>query len=70
MLHVPCSVTDNLNAPELSFNTDRLPLFEESLWPVLLSIANIKPAAVFPVVLTYGKSKPNHLTFLVKLSEI
>ena len=58
----PCSVTENLNALELSFNIDGLPLFkssQESLWPVLCSTANIKPAAVFPVVLTYGKSKPN-----------
>ena len=63
----PCSVTENLNTLELSFNIDGLPLFkssQESLWPVLCSIANIKPSAVFPVVLTYGKSKPNDLTFL------
>ena len=63
----PCSVTDNLNALELSFNIDGLPLFkrsQETLWPVLCSIANIKPAAVFPVALRYGKSKPKDLTFL------
>ena len=63
----PCYATDNLNSLELSLNIDGLPLFKSSqeyLWPVLFSIANIKPAAVFPVVLTYGKSKRNDLTFL------
>ena len=57
----------------LSFNIDGLPLFkssQESLWPVLCSITNIKPAAMFPVVLTYGKSTPNDLTFLEEVIRI
>ena len=32
---------------------------QESLWPVLCSIANKKPSAVCPVLLTYGKSEPD-----------
>ena len=60
-------LTASLDTIELSFNIDGLPLFkssQNSLWPVLCAIVNIKPTTVFPVVLTYGKSKPSDLGFL------
>ncbi|CAB4005638.1 Hypothetical predicted protein [Paramuricea clavata] len=63
----PSVITDAIDTLELSFNIDGLPLFkssQKSLWPVLCGLANVKPATVFPVVLTYGKSKPDDLTFL------
>ena len=55
---------------EISLNIDGLPLFkssQSSLGPVLCSIMNIQPVTVFPVVLTYGVSKPNDLEFLHEL---
>ncbi|WAR17867.1 hypothetical protein MAR_032461 [Mya arenaria] len=53
----------------LSLNIDGLPLFKSTcnrLWPVLCSI-NIKPVVVFPIVLTFGKSKHRNLDFLTDL---
>ena len=63
----PSALTASLDTIELSFNIDGLPLFkssQNSLWPVLCAIVNIKPTIVFPVVLTYCRSKPNDLGFL------
>ena len=63
----PSVITDAIETLELSFNIDGLPLFkssQNSLWPVLCALVNVKPVTVFPVVLTYGKSKPDDLSFL------
>lgn len=52
---------------EISLNIDGLQPFKSSpvsMWPVLCSIVNMKPNVVFPLVLTYGKSKPTDLEFL------
>ena len=62
----PNVITDAINL-ELSFNIYRLPLYKSSqnyLWPILCALVKVKPVTVFPVVLTYGKSKPDDLTFL------
>lgn len=66
----PDEIVKDISSLELSFNVDGLPLFKSSknsLWPVLCGIMNIKPTAVFPVVLTYGKSKPTNLDFLTEV---
>ncbi|XP_046857689.1 LOW QUALITY PROTEIN: uncharacterized protein LOC124451107 [Xenia sp. Carnegie-2017] len=52
---------------EISLNVDGLPLFKSSaknIWPVLYAILNIKPVVVFPIVLTWGDSKPKDFEFL------
>ncbi|CAB4036659.1 Hypothetical predicted protein, partial [Paramuricea clavata] len=44
-----------------------IPLFkssQSSLWPVLCGIMNLTPVRIFPIALTYGKSKPKNLDFL------
>ena len=66
----PNASTADLDTIELSFNVDGLPLFkssQNSLWPILCAIVNIKPVTVFPVVLTYGRSKPHDLGFLEEM---
>ncbi|ELU16222.1 hypothetical protein CAPTEDRAFT_23500, partial [Capitella teleta] len=58
----------------LSFNVDGLPLFSSSnrcLWPVLCATPIQGALKVFPVALTYGRSKPLDLDFLTDtLSEL
>ncbi|KAG1649836.1 hypothetical protein GQR58_028608 [Nymphon striatum] len=52
---------------KLSLNIDVLPIFKstkDSLWPILCQVMNVQPPVVFPIALTYGKSKPADLTFL------
>ena len=52
---------------KLSLNIDGLPIFKStnnSLWPILCQVMNLQPPVVFPIALTYGKSKPTDLTFL------
>ena len=66
----PPDVVGRTNSLEISLNVDGLPLFKSSntsLWPVLCAIVNVKPVVVFPVVLTYGHSKPKDLEFLEDL---
>ena len=49
----PSVITDAIETLELSFNIDGLPLFkssQNSLWPVLCALVNVKPVTVFPVV--------------------
>ncbi|XP_069165150.1 uncharacterized protein [Procambarus clarkii] len=63
----PKSTIRDLAEISLICNIDGLPIFRsknESLWPVLCAINNVKPIRVFPVVLTYGSSKPSDLDFL------
>ncbi|XP_069189797.1 uncharacterized protein [Procambarus clarkii] len=63
----PKSRIRDLAEISLICNIDGLPIFRsknESLWPVLCAINNVKPIRVFPVVLTYGSSKPSDLDFL------
>ena len=54
-------------------NIDGIPFYKStkhSSWPVLLS-CNIQPITVFPVIITYGKSKPTNNDFLNEcISEI
>ena len=50
----------------LSMNIDGIPFYKSTKhtsWPVLLS-CNIQPITVFPVIITYGKSKPTNNDFL------
>ena len=66
-LRYPKAVTEKATTLELSLNIDGLPLFKSSnntLWPILCGIMNVEPVTVFPVALTYGRSKPSNLEFL------
>ena len=63
----PDSVKDSVDTLEISLNIDGIPLFKSSkssLWPVLCGIMNLTPVRIFPIALTYGKSKPKNLDFL------
>ena len=63
----PADVVAKIDSIELSLNVDGLPLFKssgKSLWPVLCAIVNLQPITVFPVVLTYGTSKPKDSEYL------
>ena len=71
-LSYPPSARENVEILELALNIDGIPLFKSSrssLWPVLCGIMNIDPVKVFPVTLTYGKSKPADLEFLNDIVE-
>jgi hypothetical protein len=51
----------------LSFNIDGIPIFTSSgrgMWPILGSFQLNSVTRVFPVALTFGKSKPTDLDFL------
>ena len=63
----PVQIVQDVQQFSISINIDGLPLFKSTnkcLWPVLCSI-NLDPTVVFPVVITYGSSKPSNLEFLV-----
>jgi hypothetical protein len=58
---------DQLNVVELALNIDGVPLFHSSnnsLWPVLCYITNIKPHKVLVIAGFGGKSKPTNLDLL------
>ena len=60
-------VQDRVNHLEIVMNIDSLPIFKSanySLWPILVGIVNIDPPVIFPVVFSFGKSKPTDLEFL------
>ena len=62
----PSNVQMNVTTLPILLNIDGLPLFSSSgssVWPVLCEL-QLAPKKVFPVVLTYGGSKPKDLTFL------
>ena len=68
----PITAIEKLSVIELSLNIDGIPIFKSSrssCWPVLCAIRNLKPVIVFPVVLTYGDSKPASLGFLSEIIE-
>lgn len=51
----------------ITWNNNGRPLFKsknESSWPILVSIANLKPKTVFPVTVTVGEGKPADLHYL------
>jgi len=63
----PKELVKSLDAIELMWNTDGLPLYSSrriSSWPVLCYIGNIKPRVVFEVVLTSGEGKPTGTEYL------
>lgn len=63
----PQDIRQNVDHLELNFNIDGIPLFKSSrssLWPVLCGIMNVTPVKVFPIALSYGKTKPSDLDFL------
>ena len=65
----PQNIQENTQHIELSLNVDGLPLHKsssKSVWPILCAIMNMEVVHVFPVALTYGKSKPTNLEFLNK----
>ena len=64
------SEVEGITSITLALNVDGLQLFKSSansLWPVLCSVVNLTPTNVFPLVITYGKSKPNNLDYLDEL---
>ena len=66
-LRYPTMMKESVTTLEISLNIEGLPLFKSSnktLWPVLCGIMNVQPVAIFPVALTYGRSKPTDLLFL------
>lgn len=59
-------IRDGVEMLEISLNVDGLPLFQSSkkgVWPVLCQI-HLDPPTVFPLSISFGKSKPSNLDFL------
>ena len=62
----PQEIKDNIDFLDISLNVDGLPLFSSSsqtLWPILCSL-HLQPLSIFPLALSFGKSKPSNLDFL------
>ena len=62
----PEQVLNEITHFEISLNVDGLPIFksaQKSIWPILCAV-HLNPITVFPVALTYGRSKPDNLDFL------
>ena len=62
----PREMIEGLEMLEISLNVDGLPLFQSTkkgVWPVLCQI-HLDPPTVFPLSISYGKTKPSNLDFL------
>ena len=63
----PASELEVTDVLMITWNNDGLPLFKskgESAWPILVTIANLKPKKVYPVTVTVGEGKPTDLHYL------
>ena len=64
----PRETRDAIETLEISLNVDGLPLFKSNgkgVWPLLCAL-HLEPMTVFPLSITYGKSKPGNLDFLIE----
>ena len=64
----PRELLQNTDEVHFSLNLDGLPMFKSTkkgMWPLLCCI-HLDPNTVFPVVLTYGPSKPTNHDFLTE----
>lgn len=63
----PLEVREEVDHICVSQNIDGLQLFKSSgvtAWPLLMRVQNLKPATVFPVVVSVGAKKPTDLEYL------
>ena len=68
----PKQYLDSITQLVVHLNLDGLPVFRSTktcLWPLLITIRNLVPNVVAPLVLWLGRSKPNNLNFLLESIE-
>lgn len=68
----PKQYLDSVTKLVVHLNLDGLPVFRSTktcLWPLLITVRNLVPNVVAPLVLWLGRSKPNNLNFLLESIE-